>query len=323
MDYSELISRGWRITWNNKFLWVLGFLAALGSASSNFSSSGSNFSQQASDANLSPEMIAGIGAAAALIGCVALVVGLVFWLLSLVSRGGLISAVARIDDGEKVTLGEAFGAGTGKIGPLVGMSLLLWLPFIVLTILGVVGAIIGIAASAGGAAATGAFESGDPGAIVGALGIFFACFGIMFCLLVPVGLVLQFVYAFAIRGLMLQGLGVMDSIRHGWQVLRANLNEILLLALLFFVIGLLYGIAVAIVILPLSLVLIVPIMGVGMAGGDFGGAEIALLVGGGICLGILGAVLNSILTTWRSATFTLAYREFTRDVGKVEMEPVL
>ena len=30
MDYVDTIKRGFAHTWNNKFMWVLGFLAALG-----------------------------------------------------------------------------------------------------------------------------------------------------------------------------------------------------------------------------------------------------------------------------------------------------
>lgn len=311
MDYGEIISRGWRITWNNKFLWVLGFLAALGSAGSNFSS-GSNTGQQFDSGDFDPQMLASIGAIFVLVACFVLIVLLVLWLVSLVARGGLISAVARLDDGEKVTLGEAFGAGTGRVGSLVGLSLLLWAPFIILVILGFVAAGFAIAGAVGSAAINGMPDSADMEAIFASLGIFFACFGLLACLLVPVGIALQFVYAFAIRGLMLQGLGVVDSIRHGWRVLRENLSEIVLLALLFLVIGIVYGIAVAIVILPLSLIFIVPVIGTAMSGGELGALGIALIAGGAICLGVFGALLNSILVTWRSATFTLAYREFTQ-----------
>ena len=38
MDYGEIITRAWNITWKNKFLWVLGFLAALTSIGSNSNS---------------------------------------------------------------------------------------------------------------------------------------------------------------------------------------------------------------------------------------------------------------------------------------------
>jgi len=30
IDIMDTLQRGWRLTWNNKWLWLLGFLAALG-----------------------------------------------------------------------------------------------------------------------------------------------------------------------------------------------------------------------------------------------------------------------------------------------------
>jgi hypothetical protein len=320
MDYGELISRGWRITWNNKFLWVLGFLAALGSASGNFNS-GSNVSQRMNNGEISPDVIAAIGAVGAVLACIIFIIVIVFVLVSLVARGGLIDAVARIDDGETVTLGEAFAAGTAKIWSLLGMSILLYLPYFILLMVGISVVIFGVFASMGGAAVSGAFENGSPDALLGAMGIFFVCFIALMCVLVPLGVFLQFIQAFAFRGIVLQELGAVDGIRHGWQVLRENAGEILMLALLFFVIGIVYSFAVMIVLMPLILVLFVPVFTSMMRGGDVGLFEVLVLAGGGICVGLVGALLNSIITTWRSATFTLAYREFTsKKLGDVVVD---
>ncbi|GAB4280715.1 MAG: hypothetical protein Kow0080_33830 [Candidatus Promineifilaceae bacterium] len=320
MDYGELVSRGWRITWNNKFLWVLGFLAALGSASGNFNS-GNNISQRMNSGGISPDLIAVIGAVGAVFACIIFIVAIVFTLVSLVARGGLIDAVARIDDGETVTLGEAFAAGTAKIWSLLGMGVLLYLPYFVLIMVGVSMVIFGVIASAGGVALFDSVESIRTDAFLGAMGIFFVCFFALMCVLIPVGVFLQFIHAFAFRGIMLQGLGAVDGIRHGWQILRENAGEILMLAILFFFIGLVYSFATMIVLMPLALVLFVPLFTSTMRGGDVGMFEMLVLVGGGICVGIFGALLNSIITTWRSATFTLAYREFTnKKLGDVVVD---
>ena len=44
-------------------------------------------------------------------------------------------------------------------------------------------------------------------------------------------------------------------------------------------------------------------------------AEVATVVVGGLCIGVLGALINSVLTTFQSSAFTLAYRQL------VEKEP--
>ncbi|MGD8904906.1 MAG: hypothetical protein PVI67_15190, partial [Anaerolineae bacterium] len=42
MDYGKILTRAWEITWRWKILWILGFLAALGSGGGGGSSSGSS-----------------------------------------------------------------------------------------------------------------------------------------------------------------------------------------------------------------------------------------------------------------------------------------
>lgn len=314
MDYGAIISRGWQITWNNKFLWVLGFLAALGSAGGGSNASNS-VSQSFSSGDLSAEQIAGISAFVVGLFCFVMILALVFWLVSLVASGGLIGAVDNIEDGKKVTLGEAFGMGTARLLRLVGMSLLLWLPVILLVIIVLVVAGLLFATTVGGSVALS--EMGEmanaEGGIAAAFGIFGICLALLACIIVPISIVLNFIYPFAFRGIMLKDMSAADSIRHGWQVLKDNFVEILLLAIIFGVLGILVS---AVLIVPISLVIAVPILGMMLNGGSFGAAEIIFLIGGGICATFIAALVNSVLLTWRSATFTLAYREFTGMVGK-------
>lgn len=306
MDYGKIISRSWRITWENKYLWVLGFLAALTRASSNF-----NYNLSDSDVSAaSVEQIAQATSLLLALCCVGLLIGLALWLVSLVAKGGMITAVARIENGEKSSLGDAFRAGTERIWSLMGMNLALYLPFILLGVVGMVG-IFGLLAGSGITAASFAEEPSAVGdAIAASLGLFFFCFCGLICGLILVGFLLQFINAFAYRGIMLRNLGAIESLSHGWQVFRGNLGEVLLLALLFFVISIVYSVGIGIVLFPLTLVLFVPM--VAMAGsGGFGVMEILFLAGGTLCLGVFGAALASILATWQSAAFTLAYQEWT------------
>lgn len=305
MDYGKLVSDSWRITWNNKFLWVLGFLAALTSVSSS-GNSGRTVSERFESGDISPEMVTAVGGAMFLLLCVGFAIGIILMLVSLAANGGLISAVARLDDGEKVTLGEAFGAGTQAIFRLFGVSFLLWLPFVLLIILATVIGIVG----AGGVAAASDLANNLDG-LVAALGIAIVCLVALCCSLIPLGIVVSVIHEFALRGVMLRGLGVIDSIRHGWQIIRVNLGEVIVLMLILFGVGLAYGILVGVIMLPLGLLFFVPVVVMASSGSMPDMGSVVLLIGGGLCLGILGAVLNSVIVTWRSAAITLAYRQFT------------
>ncbi len=305
MDYGDLFVRSWRITWNNKFLWVLGFLAALTSAS-NGGSSGRSVSQQFNSGEVSPEMITAFSGAVLLLVCVGFLFGLLLAFVGLAANGGLISAVGRLDDGEKVTLGEAFAAGTQAIFRLLGIGILLWLPFVLIIVLTVTLGVVGT----GGIAAASDIAN-NPESLVASLGFLAICLVALCCTLIPVGIVVSVIYEFALRGTVLHNLGVVDSIRQAWQLIRANLGEVIVLMIVLFGVGLLVGLLLGIVMLPLGLLILVPVIAMAGSGSTPNVASIGLLIGGGFCLGILGALLNSVIVTWRSAAITLAYRQFT------------
>jgi len=311
MDYGHIIGRGWRITWNNKWLWVLGFLASLTSmrSSSNFSGRDNTMFE-----SLSPEQMMAVSGAMLGLVCLALIVYIIFTLLSLAARGGLITAVAKLNRNEETSLGEAFNAGVAKIWSLVGMSLLLYLPIIIFVF--VMAVVIGFMFAGAFGSAMAAGGSGDlgPGVVesmVAGLGVAFLCLVLLACVFGIVGLLLRFINAFAFRGIMLYDLGVVESISHGWQVFKTNLGESLLLGILFFFISIGYGILMSILLLPFIFIVFAPLWG-NIISGDFSPLAMSYAFAGALCLGIAGAILMSILSTWQSASFTLAYQYFTK-----------
>lgn len=311
MDYGELVTRAWNITWNNKFLWVLGFLAALTSAGSN----GNSFqnSMNESDFVNNPEMAAQIGALVMLLMCVFMIIGLILWLLSVAARGGLIAGVNRIDDGEKITLGEAFSAGTSKIWRLIGVYLLAYLPLIIISI------VIGVVAvmAIGGSVAMGSLVQNPDeaaAAIVGGMGLLGLCLCLLFCALIPVGFVLYFIAEFGTRAAVMEDMGIIESLKQGWQVFKDNLGPVILLWLIILVAGIIISLVLGIVLIPFSLAVFAPVLISAFSGdGAFTGLSMAWALGGSLCLGIIGALLMSVVQTWFSAIWTLAYKEF---IGK-------
>ena len=159
-----------------------------------------------------------------------------------------------------------------------------------------------VAALAAGASA----DSNALGGILGTAGIIFVCLS---CFLALLALVLNLIYPFAYRGIMLRDMPVVDSIRHGWRVLRDHLVETLLLGLIFFVINLIIG--------AISLG-IIGLLGVSsglfsslMAGGEWTTAQVVGGIVGALAAGLIFAIISAIFTAWRSATFTLAYQQWT------------
>lgn len=308
MDYLATIRRGFEHTWNNKFLWALGFLAALGSAGGGFSNS--NYSidsgnSAAIESMMTPERIAALSAGALAFGCIAFIVGIILWLVSLSARGGLIGAVAQLERGSaKPSFGSAFRMGWRRVGRLVGMTIVLYIVPIILFIVvmvGFVGAVGGMAYFASGA--------NDPSAMMAGIGGIALVFMCLLCLLIPIAVALSFIYAFAFRGIVLRDLGVMDSIRHGWRVTRGHLGEIILLGLAFFLIGIIILILTAAIIAPIALLVGVPMMALMDSNATFLQGVLAVL---GIVIGlVVFALISAVTTSWQSATFTLAYMQWT------------
>lgn len=306
MDYVATLRRGWELTWNNKWLWLLGFLAALGSGGS-FGNS-SNYSVDSGDlsgtpGSISPELGVALAGGALVLLCIAFIIGILLWLVSLASKGGLITAVADLDRGQDTRFGTAFRQGWRKVLSLVGMTLLL---YSVVIILGIILA-IGFAGTLAAAIAAG--TSGDSDALAGLLGTAGVVFLCLLCLLIPLSLILSLIYPFAYRGMMLRNMGVVESIRHGWAVLRANLGHILLLGLIFFVIGIVIGLISAAIIGLLGFS--TGLFGALMSGTEPTTAQIVAAIVGFLATAVVFAIISAIVTAWRSATFTLAYEQWT------------
>lgn len=325
MDYNNILKRSWNIVWNNKFMFVLGFLAALGSGGGSSSSGNSNFDFPSSgsgngDFNLPPEIGANIeqywaqfaGLLIVFI-CAMFILGIVFWIASLIGQTGLISSASRIDAGENVTLREAFSTGVSKLGSMVGLNLLLHGPFIImgLIMVAIIGATVGTAFLAEVSGAGGNIEG-----VWGALGGSFVCFGLIGCLLVPLSIVVKIIYPFAQRGLVLYEYGVVDSVKHGWKVVRENIGDVIVLIIMFVIMGFLFGIVAMVVILPIVAIIFLPVILSMINGGSLEIATIIYMIFGGILLGLLGAAVNSIMVAFRSTAVTLAYQEFLNKSGK-------
>ncbi len=307
MNYLDTIKRGFAHTWNNKFMWALGFLAALGSG---LSFSNSNYNMNSGDSAalgqwMTPERMAALSAGLVAFGCIAFIVGIILWLVSLSAYGGMIVGVTQMEQGSgKPTFRSAFGAGWRRVGRLVGMTIVLYaVPIIIGIVL-----TIGFIAVAGGAAFM-ASGMDDPSGIMAGLGGLALVFVCLLCLLIPFLILLSLIYPFAFRGIMLRDLGVMDSIRHGWKTVREHLGEIILLALAFFLIGIIVIIVAAAILVPVALLVGVPFVALMDSNATVLQGILAVL--GVVISLIVIALVSAISTAWQSSTFTLAYLEWT------------
>jgi hypothetical protein len=285
MEYGKLLNRSVNIVWQNKFLIIVGFLAALGSGSFGGGGGGGRGS---GDLGQFPELEDGIAALAAglivALVCVVLFVGIVLWAVSTIARGGLIASVDSIESGEKSSFRKSWSAGWHRAWTLLGIGLLPAIPALILFVVGLMafGAYGGIFAL---------FDEEFAQFTTAGLAITIALFA---CILIPIMLVLSILRNFAERACMLENLGVIDAYRRGTSVLRANLGEAIILFLLQIVIFIVLGVLFLL--------------------GGF------LLI---LCcfLWPLLLVVQGFISAFVSALWTLAWRSWTGEPPLVEKTP--
>lgn len=316
MDFGKVLSRAWQITWRWKILWVLGFLASLGqgwgNSSPTYQFSGQEFDMQGWQFQEPPEAIwAAISGFVLVLVCVFFILAIVLWVVSIIARGALIAGVVQVEDEGKTSFGQAWAVGFRRFWTLFGLSILAALPLIVLVILGAILFGIGIAT---GVSLLEVQEAAGVGTIV-ASSLFLAC--LLCCGLIVLGVVLDQIRVYGERAAILEGLGWIDAFQRGWQVIRENLGPTIVLWVIFLVLGLVIG-AIAV---GLGLLLITPFLVLVGVSDESVLSFVPFLCGGLIGL-ILFALVRSVVTTFVSASWTLAYRELTARPATTAVEAV-
>jgi hypothetical protein len=329
MDYIEIIKRAFRITFQHKSLWVLGFLASLaggsGSGSSggnvNLPSGGSGGSGGSSGfpdnmplnefSRMFNENVGIVIAVIIALCCFVLVLSLIFMALGEIGHGGLIANVSRIENSERPGLGDGWQAGVSRLRTLFGQQLLLAIPGVIIAIVILAALAIGFAPLFTELARGGDFDRAPEmmmGGIFGAL-----------CLLVPLacvgwiwGILSAILSTFGRRAVMLNGAGAIDGFKQGWAVFRANIGNSIVMAIILFVVNFVIGLGLVLAALALLAPAGIAFFAASGSGSSFEPATIAVLIVGGLAFIVLSVIVQSILTTLNSAVWTLSYRQFTQ-----------
>jgi len=303
MDYSGTLRRGWDITWQNKWLFLLTLLPFAISLISLPLSLSSTI-----DPTASPEEALALAGRSLLLACVSLILSLFTALLTLVTHAARVAGVARAARGEITGFGRSLGEGWRALPRLLGLALLLYVLPLVLFIMAFLVILVPVTMTS---------LASDPGqsgvmAGLGMVGAILVC--CLYLAFVLVILLTGCVFTFASRGIVLRNLGVMASLRHGWQVLRENLGQIILLALPFGLVYLLLGLVFG----ALYFALLFP-NGIenALRTGALAGPNWRLLLDYVVYL-----LPAAVLTTWQGSTVTLGYLHWTgKDVLGATITP--
>ncbi|MEM9773587.1 MAG: hypothetical protein AAF902_03325 [Chloroflexota bacterium] len=317
MDYGEIFKKGFLHTWNNKFLYVLGFLAALGGSGSsgggggnvntgNFGGSGGNddFDNFLEGFGFDPAnmeaIIASVITAFVAVLCVIVLFSIVMWFVRMIAEAAMIQSVVDIENGIETNFRKAFSDGRPFMGTIFMTKLIFWgIPF-VLIIIGI--SVMFIPLVTGGLSSTGSnpFDGLAFGAFIPIVCIV--------CLMFPYSIVVNLIFPLAQRGIVLKGMDAMESVGYGWEMLKSKTADVLILAFLYAVVGFIVGLVSLIFIAPILLATGWPVISAIFFDGSAPGAGAFTLLGVGVLATIIvGAVINAIFIAFRSSSFTLAY----------------
>ena len=327
MDFGATISRAFKLVRENRVLWLLGFLTALGGATNAFGNGSRtswrmdarDFPSGMQDAGMQmPDWMTRPGLLAAGIGTFVLflfVLGLVLYVIGLIARGGLIKGVQLIEAEGKTSFKPAWSAGVAKFWSMLGLTLLLFLPFIIIGIIALIVIVTsGVALFApmmgGGQMPQNNMIAG--GIVVAVLVLMAGCAALVY------GLVALGLQTIGERAILLDNLPVIDALRKAWALLKAQLGNIIVLALIVFLIDLAVSVVTGLVVAALFIPTAITMLGTAQT------IQTSTLVLGGIgfiAAVLISAVIGSVFTAFNSAVWTLAYQQFTGSRAMMPTNP--
>lgn len=346
MDHMRILKQAWKILWSYRTLWVFGIILALTSPSTfwwsnNRGSSGvSNNSFrftprgeiareleklfQTLDQAISADIKQALIVMAIALVCITLLMIVLYTIGRFFSMTALIRMVNGYEgSGEKASWKQGVRYGWSRAAwRLFLISLVIYLPVLLVFIL-----LFGCAALPVLLGSMGRVEPTLAG-MIATIGMTFLFIFLAILVAVTLSLVLEIMR----RVCVLENRGVIDSIRHGWQLVRSNLKDVGLMWLIL--IGIRIGYFIALI--PVVLLL----LGIGLLAGGVVGVSMYFLVGalastgagwvaaavvGGLVFILILAVpllfLDGLRTTYFSSAWTLAYREVSPAISKEAIFP--
>ena len=307
MDYGALVSRAWRLTWRHRFLWVLGLFAASTTGSCSGSPGGVQWQTDAQEVERTlPELGRALGevgrwfadnlALVVSLAVFAALLGLAFFVVSLIAQGAMARATEDVARNRPTSLHQAWQAGLRFFWRYLGLWLLLLaIGIAVLVMFG----ILFLLFVAGSAAADGVARTTFIVVLV-LLGL------ASFLVALPLLVGLTIVVAYAQRAIVVEDVGPWDALGVGVRLLRDRLGA----SLIVWLISLALGIGAAFALGLAAVLLLIPLGGIGallfLTTGVSAGSIAYAVVAGLVFIGAMW-FLAAIVNTYFWHFWTLAY----------------
>lgn len=297
-NLGEILTRSWQIIWKHKVLWIFGVFAVFAGGGSGGGGGGNTGYRTSSDEfPFSTEQFRqferGFEQAARFIeqnlwvifafAAFVIVLAFLFYALGIMGRIGLIRGVTKVERGaERLVFGELWSESMPYFWRVFGLNFLIGLAFVLIFI---------------------------PLVLFGVLtaGIGFLCALPLICILIPVTWAVMVVLEQAQAAIVIEDLGMWDGFKRGWEIVKSNAVNFIILALVLFIGGAIVGVVIA---LPIFLAVVPIIIGAGSLRETLTPVYIALACCA-LYLPIL-YLLSGILTAYIQTAWTLTFLRLSK-----------
>jgi len=315
MDHIGIVKRAFQQTLRHKAMWLFGFLLALTGAKTAGRGGGGGGSggEPVAPFGIGPSAMPGGTSAVPILLIVLFVIllilflALIFTVIRYVSEAGLVGMTREAEETGETSVRQGFRFGWSRSAwRLFLMDLLIWVPTVLIFL-----ALLALALSPlllltmenRGLAILGV--AGTAGTVLLVIG-----------LLVVVSIALSLLREFFVRKCVLEGMGVLDSIREGFGFVRRHLKDVFVMWLLMVGIGILWGFIIFALVVLLGMLAVV-VGGVPAyllaSATDWGILGALLLVAAGIVLVALPMILvTALFVTFQYNVWTLTYLDLSR-----------
>ena len=285
IDYWDIVQRSLRVVTKHRFLWFFGFFVGGGGGG------GGNWAEE-----IGPEARHWITTHVELL-TVLVVCGVVLWLalvvMSLISKGALISGISESDQERQITFGGQWSIGLRNALRILGLGLLSFVAVLVVVIALAIPILLPLAAGKVGIVIA---------IVIGAV-LFFPFIAFLFAL--------SFTITYAEREVVLRGADVFAGISAGWEMTKRYAGKSLMMWLVALVSGIVFAIGLVLALLMLA----IPFVLIGMAN-----LVLGLVLGIPIGLAVI-FVLSGAFSTYTHSLWTLLYNALRADLDAWHAEP--
>ncbi len=316
MDYGEVLSKAWKVIWKHKVLWIFGILASFGQGSGGGGGSGGGNSRVSGGGNssgfgnLPPEWarllenaqhyIENVQWWGWVLFALAIILLIIFFaVLATIGKTGLILGTQKADKSdEKIPFGILLRDSMHYFWKVFWFNFLAGLAVAVvilafmlpLILLGVVTAGVGL-----------------------------LCLIPFICIIVPVSWILTILFEQSIIAIVVEGTGIFAGLKRGWQVVKKNPWQLILMSLILGIGG---GIINFILAIPVFLAMI-PVI-ISLFSGPTDSLKTTGIISLSLCCVYLPVLylLSGILIAYIQSAWTLTFLRLTESPTEESLAPV-